>query len=405
MPRPNPNAYANAPSALAHIRVLDLSRILAGPYCTQLLGDYGAEIIKVEQPDVGDGTRQWGPPWQHLPEGDLSAYYLSANRNKQSITVNLKSAAGVALLKDLVAHCDVLIENFLPGTLQRLGLNYASLQPEHPRLIYCSITGYGQTGPYKDRPGYDAAIQAQGGVMSITGEIEGEPMKVGVAIADITTGLFAANAILAALLHRERTQEGQYIDVALLDAQIAWLANIGQNALAGATVQRYGNAHPSIVPYQSFQTRDGYVYVAVGNDAQYQRLCIAAEQPALWADPRYQSNPSRVQHRDELIAHWQAVFTQRSTAAWNELLLAHDIPVSPINTVEQALQDPHVQSRQMVQDLDGLKLLGPVAKLSATPARITHPPPHLGQHTHPILQNLLGLTDAEIEALREADAI
>jgi len=401
----NPLSNTNAPSALAHIRVLDLSRILAGPYCTQLLGDYGAEIIKVEQPDVGDGTRQWGPPWVDLPEGQLSAYYLSANRNKKSITINLKSAAGVALLKELIAHSDVLIENFLPGTLQRIGLDYASLHPQHPRLIYCSITGYGQTGPYKDRPGYDAAIQAQGGVMSITGEVDGEPMKVGVAIADITTGLFAANAILAALLHRDRTHEGQYIDVALLDAQIAWLANIGQNALAGATVQRYGNAHPSIVPYQSFQTRDGWLYVAVGNDAQYHRLCLAAEQPALWDDPRFQSNPSRVQHRAELIARWHAIFAQRSTAEWNALLLAHDIPVSPINTVEQALHDPHVQARHMVQDIDGIKLLGPVAKLSTTPTRIHTAPPHLGQHTHTVLQNLLGLSEAEIAALHEQQAI
>lgn len=370
-----------------------------------MLGDYGAEIIKVEQPDIGDGTRQWGPPWVALPDGLLSAYYLSANRNKQSITVNLKSAAGVSLLKELVGHCDVLIENFLPGTLQRLGLDYASLRPQHPRLIYCSITGYGQTGPYKDRPGYDAAIQAQGGVMSITGAVDGEPMKVGVAIADITTGLFAANAILAALLHRERTGQGQSIDVALLDAQIAWLANVGQNALVGAPVQRYGNAHPSIVPYQSFQTSDGWLYVAVGNDAQYQRLCLAAEQPALWADPRFQTNPSRVQHRDDLVPRWQAIFRQRSTTAWNELLLAHDIPISPINSVAQALNDPHVQSRQMVQEIDGVKLSAPSPScpppLPASPA----PHPHLGQHTHEILQTLLGLTDAEIAALREKHAI
>ena len=391
--------------ALNQIRILDLSRILAAPYCTQLLGDYGAEIIKIEQPESGDGTRQWGPPWVGEGEARQSAYFLSANRNKQSVTINLKSATGIALIKELVGKCDVLIENFLPGTMQRLGLDYACLREQHPRLIYCSITGYGQTGPYKDRPGYDAVIQAQGGVMAITGEPDGPPMKVGVAIADITTGLFAANAILAALYHREHSGHGQYIDVALFDAQVAWLANVAHNVLAGAPPKRYGNGHPSIVPYQSFETADGWIYVAVGNDAQYKRLCECAGCLHLWLDERFQTNPGRVTHREALIAQWQATFAQRSTAEWEALLLAHDIPASRINTLEQVLGDPQVQARRMVQEVDGVQLLGPVAKLSATPAAIHSAPPTLGQHTQSVLRDLLGKTEEEISALRQQNAI
>ena len=391
--------------ALNQIRILDLSRILAAPYCTQLLGDYGAEIIKIEQPESGDGTRQWGPPWVGEGEARQSAYFLSANRNKQSVTINLKSATGIALIKELVGKCDVLIENFLPGTMQRLGLDYACLREQHPRLIYCSITGYGQTGPYKDRPGYDAVIQAQGGVMAITGEPDGPPMKVGVAIADITTGLFAANAILAALYHREHSGHGQYIDVALFDAQVAWLANVAHNVLAGAPPKRYGNGHPSIVPYQSFATADGWIYVAVGNDAQYKRLCECAGCLHLWLDERFQTNPGRVTHREALIAQWQATFAQRSTAEWEALLLAHDIPASRINTLEQVLYDPQVQARRMVQEVDGVQLLGPVAKLSATPAAIHSAPPTLGQHTQSVLRDLLGKTEEEISALRQQNAI
>ncbi len=388
-------------SALNQIRILDLSRILAAPYCTQLLGDYGAEIIKIEQPESGDGTRQWGPPWVGEGEARQSAYFLSTNRNKQSVTINLKSATGIALIKELVGKCDVLIENFLPGTLQRLGLDYACLREQHPRLIYCSVTGYGQTGPYKDRPGYDAVIQAQGGVMAITGEPDGAPMKVGVAIADITTGLFAANAILAALYHREHSGHGQYIDVALFDAQVAWLANVAHNVLAGAPPKRYGNGHPSIVPYQSFETADGWIYVAVGSDAQYRRLCECAGGLHLWQDERFQTNPGRVTHRESLIAQWQAIFMQRSTAEWEALLLAHDVPASRINTIEQVLYDPQVQARRMVQEVDGVQLLGPVAKLSATPAAIHSAPPTLGQHTESVLRDLLGKTEEEIWALRE----
>ena len=391
--------------ALNNIRILDLSRILAAPYCTQLLGDYGAEVIKIEQPGSGDGTREWGPPW--VGDGDTrqSAYFLSANRNKQSITINFKSAAGVALIQELVAKCDVLIENFLPGTLQRFGLDYETLHARYPSLIYCSITGYGQTGPYKDRPGYDAVIQAQGGTMAITGETEGEPMKVGVAIVDITTGLFAANAILAALLHREHTGQGQFIDVALLDAQVAWLANVAHNVLAEAPPKRYGNGHPSIVPYQSFQTADGWIYLAVGNDAQYRRLCMCADCMMLWNDLRFQNNPSRVTHRDELVPQLQAIFKQRRTNEWEALLHANDVPCSAINDVAQVLRDPQVLARDMVQEVDGVHLLGPVAKLSATPARIQSSPPLLGQHTEAVLRELLGKTDDEISSLQQGGVI
>ena len=375
--------------------------MLAAPYCAQLLGDYGAEIIKVEQPGSGDGTRQWGPPFV----GEQSAYFLSVNRNKQSVTIDFKAEAGAQLIKELAAKCDVLIENFLPGTLARFGLDYDSLKALHPGLIYCSVTGYGQTGPYKDRPGYDFVIQAQGGLMSITGEPDGEPMKVGVAIADITTGLFAANAILAALHHREKTGHGQYIDVALLDSQVAWLANVAHNYFAGRVPMRYGNAHASIVPYQTFATLDGYIAIAVGSDAQYQRLCACAGCMALWDDSRFQTNPGRVQHRDELITKLQDVFNTRSMADWNALLIAHDIPCSPINDIPTALNDPQVLAREMVQDIEGVRLLGPVAKLSETPARIQSAPPRLGQHTERVLREVLGKSDDEITRLRRTHVI
>jgi crotonobetainyl-CoA:carnitine CoA-transferase CaiB-like acyl-CoA transferase len=388
-------------SALRNIRVLDLSRVLAAPYCTQLLGDFGAEVIKVEQPAIGDGTRQWGPPFV----GEHSAYFLSVNRNKKSVTVDFKTEAGASLIKELAAKCDVLIENFLPGTLARVGLDYDSLHVLNPGLIFCSVTGYGQTGPYKDRPGYDFVIQAQGGLMSITGEPEGEPMKVGVAIADITTGLFAANAILAALHHREHTGQGQHIYVALLDAQVSWLANVAHNYLAGEVPQRYGNAHASIVPYQTFETSDGYFAIAVGSDAQFKRLCLCAGCTALWDDARFQTNPGRVQHRDELIALLQTVFRSRSTSEWSALLIENDIPCSPINDIPTILNDPHVLAREMVQEVDGVRLLGPVAKLSETPARLQSAPPRLGQHTKQVLRELLGKGDEEIARLRESGVI
>src|SRR5215204_1695908 len=290
---------------LEGFRILDLSRVLAGPYCTMLLGDLGAEVLKVERPGVGDDTRAWGPPFA---DGE-SAYYLCANRNKKSITVNLKSTAGQDIIRQLARISDVLVENYKVGELATLGLGYEDLKQSNPGLVYCSITGYGQTGPDKDLPGYDFVIQGRGGVMSITGAPDGEPMKVGVAVVDITAGLYAANAIQAALLARSKTGKGQAIDIALLDAQVAWLANVASNYLvSGKQPGRFGNAHPTIVPYQSFRARDGFFCLAVGNDGQWQKLCTLVDQPELVRDPRFATNPARVQHREALIPRLQAIF-------------------------------------------------------------------------------------------------
>ncbi len=401
------NATTPAMKALADIRVLDLSRILAGPYATMMLADLGAEVIKVEQPGVGDGTRAWGPPWV----GPFSAYYLSVNRNKRSVTINLKSERGRELIKALVLRSDILVENFKVGTMKRLGLDYDTLAAIHPGLIYCSISGYGQTGPYKDRPGYDFMIQAHGGVMSITGPVEGPPYKVGVAVVDVTAGLYAVSAILAALHHRERTGQGQYIDIALLDAQVGWLVNVAQNYFAtGEKPKRYGNAHPNIVPYETFETADGYLALAVGADAQYQRLCQVIGRPDLWKDERFQTNAGRVTHRDVLIPQLQEVFRTRPTQAWLDALWAAKIPASPINDIPAVFADPQVQHRGMAQTIQHpqageLTLLGPVPKLSRTPAAIRTPPPMLGEHTDAVLQELLGLDEDAIARLRDEGVI
>ena len=395
-----------AAGLLDDIRVLDLSRVLAGPYCTMVLADYGADVVKVEEPGSGDGTRGWGPPWV----GDQSAYVLAANRSKRSITVNLKSAAGIDIVRRLAAQADVVIENFKVGGAAKLGLDYPVLAAHNPRLIYCSLTGYGQTGPYRDRAGYDFIIQAQGGLMSITGPVAGEPYKVGVAIVDISAGLFAATAILAALHERERSGQGQYIDVALLDAQVAWLANVAHNYLAtGQTPGRFGNAHPSIVPYEPFPTADGAVAVAVGADDQYRRLCLAAGRPDLGDDPRFRTNAGRVTHRATLIPLLQELFQTRSTREWVELLLSIGVPVGEINTVAQALEDPQVQARDMVREVDHptagrIKLLGPVAKFSRSELAVTAPPP-LGRDTDAVLRERLGFSDGEIADLRRQGVV
>lgn len=395
------------PSALAGIRVIDFSRVLAGPYCTMLLADLGADVIKVENPDGGDDTRRWGPPWL---DGE-SAYFLSINRNKRSLALNLKDRRGIEIAHQLIAQADVLVENFKVGGMEQLGLGYETLHAKYPRLVYCSISGYGQTGPDRDRPGYDFILQAEGGLMSITGPQDGMPYKAGVAIVDVTAGLYATQAILAALRYRDQTGQGQLVDVALFDSQLAWLVNVAQNYLvSGETPQRYGNAHPNIVPYEVFQTADGYLALAVGNDSQYKRLCEVANQPALWDDARYQTNPGRVAHRAELIPLWQAVFKTKTTSEWIDLIGAQGIPVGSINSVPDAFSHPQAAAREMVQLIpreggQDVPQLGPVAKLSETPARLEQPPPRLGEHTMAILQGELGYSREEIVALKAEGVI
>lgn len=336
------------PVALEGIRILDLTRVLAGPYCTMMLGDYGAEVIKIEAPERGDDTRQWGPPWA---EGE-SAYFLTANRNKKSLTLNLKHEEGQKILQRLAKRSDVLIENFKIGTMRRLGLDYESLKSINPSLIYCSISGYGQTGPYRDLPGYDFVIQAQGGIMSITGPIDGSPQKVGVAIVDIAAGLFASSAIQAALRHRDKTGKGQFIDIALLDTQVALLANVAQNYLiSGVTPGRFGNAHPNIVPYEVFSTADGYIAIGIGNDSQFEGFCRVADCMSLWKEKKYQTNPGRVEHRSELVPKLQSIFKTKNNATWVKLLQDELIPVGPINSIPQVLNDPHSLERDMVQTI------------------------------------------------------
>lgn len=393
-------------SALSGIRILDFSRVLAGPYCTMLLGDFGAEVIKIESPD-GDDTRQWGPPWL---DGE-SAYYLSVNRNKRSITLDLKNPRGQEIARHLAEKADVLVENFKVGGMAKFGLDYNTLFKTNPGLIYCSITGYGQNGPYQSLAGYDFIIQAEGGLMSIIGPVDGLPYKVGVAIVDITAGMYASHAILAALHHREKTGEGQFIDVALFDSQLGWLANVGQNYLVSEKPpQRYGNAHANIVPYEVFQTSDGYLVLGVGNDRQYQILCGVANRPDLWNDERFQTNPGRITHRRELIPLLQAVFLAQTTSEWIASLSKLGIPVGPINDIPSALSHPQAAARHMVQEVkraDGsaVKMVGPVAKLSGTPTQIFAPPPTLGEHTRQILEQELDLSLFEIESLQKEKVI
>ena len=400
-------------NALDGILVLDLSRILAGPYATMLLGDYGARVIKVEQPGRGDDTRQWGPPFTANGE---SAYFFCANRNKESITLDLKSTEGRRILAELISHADIVIENFRAGTIDGWGLGYRKLAALHPGLIYCSITGYGQTGPYRDRPGYDVMIEAQGGIMSITGPEDsdagqGEPYKVGIAIVDITAGMHAVISILAALHYRQVTGAGQYIDIALFDTQLSWLANVASAYLvSGETPRRYGNAHAVIVPYQTVPAADGWLMLAVGNDLQFAKLCDLLDHPEWARDTRFAANRDRVRHRNILMPLLESCFRTRTAAAWTEALLAAGIPCSAVQDIPSALADPQAVARDMVQytfhPVTGqIPQLGPVAKLSATSPRIGLPPPLLGEHTDAVLGEFLGLGDKDTERLRKLGVI
>ncbi len=373
--------------ALSGVRVLDFTRVLAGPFCTMLLGDMGADVIKVEDPLRGDETRQWGPPWLERDGQRFSAYYLSVNRNKRSLTLDLKSPPDQQIARELVRHSDVVVENFKPGGMASFGLGYHELKALNPRLVYASITGFGQTGLYSDRPGYDFVVQAMSGLMSITGEIDGAPHKVGVAISDVFAGLFAHSAILAALFHAERTGAGQQLDIALLDAQIAALVNIASNALvSGQTPGRYGNAHPSIVPYQTFRAADGEFALAVGNDGQFRQLCALIGRGEWSDDPRFATNPARVAHRVELVRLLNAVFAADTARAWVERILAAGIPAGPINTVTDILADPHTEARGLIHVLDGIPMIGHPVGFSATPTEIRLPPPAHGQHTAEVLR-------------------
>jgi formyl-CoA transferase len=372
-----------------------------------LLGDLGAEVIKVERPDVGDDTRAWGPPFA----ASESAYYLCANRNKKSITINLKSATGQQIIRQLARLSDVFIENFKVGELAQLGLGYEDLKILNPGLVYCSITGYGQTGPDRDLPGYDFIIQGRGGVMSITGEPDGEPMKVGVAVVDITAGLYAANAIQAALLARARTGKGQAIDIALLDAQVAWLANVASNYLvSNKRPGRFGNAHPTIVPYQAFHANNGFFCLAVGNDSQWQKLCQVLERTELASDPRFATNPARVEYRETLIPLLQEVFSTRALEFWLKEITAAGVPCGPVQTIDEVFLDPQVLARDMVWTVPHptareVRLVGSPLKLIDSPASYRLPPPLLGEHTEEVLTSLLGYSMEELQHLRREGVV
>nr|WP_064493555.1 CaiB/BaiF CoA-transferase family protein [Pseudomonas chengduensis] len=404
--------------ALSHIRVLDLSRVLAGPWAGQIFGDLGAEVIKVERPGSGDDTRHWGPPYIKDAEGNDSreaAYFQSANRNKQSLTLDFTQPDGQRLVRELVAQCDVLLENFKVGGLAAYGLDYESLRAINPRLIYCSITGFGQSGPYAKRAGYDFMIQGLGGLMSLTGRPEGEegagPMKVGVALTDILTGLYATVGVLAALNQREQSGVGQHIDVALLDVQVACLANQAMNYLAtGVSPKRLGNAHPNIVPYQDFPSADGNFILAVGNDGQFRKFCEVAGIANLADDPRFVTNKARVAHRAELIPLMRQATVFKTTAQWIEQLEKAGVPCGPINDLQQVFADPQVQARGLRLDLPNAlgsstpQVASPL-RLSATPVTYRSAPPLLGQHTDSLLQKLLGMSETQIAELREAGVI
>ena len=382
-----------APPPLAGLRVLDLSRVLAGPLCTMVLGDLGAAVIKVERPEVGDETRQWGPPWVEGPGGRESAYFLAANRNKRSLTADLASPEGQGLVSRLAATADVAIENFAPGTLERWGLGYEALAAANPGLVFCSITGYGNDGPEAGRPGYDFAVQARAGWMAVTGEPDGTPMKTGFALVDVLTGQNAAIAILAALHERTRSGQGQRIEVALFDSALSGLINVAQAALVtGREPARHGNAHPTIVPYEAFAAADRAFVLAVGNDAQWQRLCTALERSDLGADPRFATNPGRVESRAELSARLAEIFATHPAAHWLALFDAAGVPSAPVQSVGEALEDPVLRARAGLWEMEGVtygrvETVASPLRFSRTPASLARPAPALGEHTEAILRD------------------
>lgn len=405
------------PQALSHLRVLDMSRVLAGPWCGQILADLGAEVIKIERPGSGDDTRGWGPPYLKDKNGNdsaESAYYLGANRGKKSVAVDIAKPEGQALIRELAKQCDVLIENYKAGDLQRYGLGYEQLKQDNPGLIYCSITGFGQTGPMKNVAGYDFIIQGIGGLMSITGERDdlpgGGPQKVGVAVADITTGMYATVAILAALAYRTQSGQGQYIDMALLDTQVAMIANMNMNYLvSGKVPKRQGNAHANIVPYQVFDASDGQFVIAVGNDSQFAKCCEVAG-VAYHQDERFKKNADRVRNRETLIPLMADVFRKRTVQSWVEVLEPLGVPVGPINNLAQVFEHPQVQARGMKIDVPhplsgAVPLVASPIKMSLTPPQYQHAPPMLGQHTQSVLQEHLQLTAQQLQELQTKGVI
>jgi crotonobetainyl-CoA:carnitine CoA-transferase CaiB-like acyl-CoA transferase len=418
-------------SSLTGIRVLDLSRVLAGPWCTQTLADLGADVIKIERPGSGDDTRTWGPPFLKDEAGHdtaEAAYYLGTNRNKRSVTCDIAQPAGQSLIRELARQCDVFVENFKVGDMARYGLDYGSIKVLNPRLVYCSVTGFGQTGPYRERAGYDYAIQGMGGLMSITGErdgmvdsegrpVAGGPQKVGVAVADLFTGMYAAVAILAALRHAERTGEGQYVDMALLDTQVAMLANLGANYLvSGKVPPRAGNAHQNIVPYQVFEVApaaDGskdHLILAVGNDSQYAKFCELAGRPELATDPRFAKNQDRVRNRGVLVPLLEPIMKARGKAHWLAALEGAKVPCGAINNLAEVFADPQVNERGMVTQWQHplqpeLRLVSSPIKLSATPVRRHLPPPLLGQHTDEVLRELLDCSDERLAQLKSSGVV
>jgi crotonobetainyl-CoA:carnitine CoA-transferase CaiB-like acyl-CoA transferase len=399
---------------LKDIRVLDITRALAGPYCTMMLGDLGADVIKVERPKSGDESRGWGPPFVGEAYGPYigeSAYFLAANRNKRSITVNIQSPEGQEIIRRLAGASDVFVENYRTGDLDKFGLSYEALHRLYPKLVYCSISGYGRTGPYADRPGYDAIIQAEGGMMSLTGPVEGPPSRAGIPIIDITSGMFASTAILAALRARDLTGEGQLIDISLFDSHIALLTNAASNYLVGGEPpRRLGNSHPNIVPYDSFPARNGWFVLGAANQSQWETLCDALERPDLKTDPRFASNGLRVENRPAVVKELNSIFAERNVDEWLEKFTAAGLPCAPINDLPQVFADPQTQARQMMMEANHptagtVRMTGFPYKLSATPAELHAPPPLLGQHTEEILTTLLNYSSEDVSALRDKGAI